>query len=252
MKRLKMPKIPTRIPVPDMPNIRIRSPKKAEDDSVTDAIPPVAAEPAQEAQPVEPPVETKETGHRKVNMPKIPLPGISLPSKAKKASQQEETTPSEIETAPAFQAEEIASPPDKPKAKGISGIHMPSFRKAKEKPIADAEPSPTLQMEKAPAQPKTPKAKVKLSMPRMPKVGISSRSAGKGGTKATGKRILALSIEGNDIRMLSYYNKAVESWKSVPFDASFLKMGQVADPIGLGEALKSAVEGIETHKIYAY
>ncbi|MFA5054664.1 MAG: hypothetical protein WC562_00615 [Dehalococcoidia bacterium] len=451
MKRLKMPKIPTRVPVPDMPSIRIRSSKKDKGEFVADAVPLVAEEQAPETQPVEQiaveqpaveqPVEVKESGHRKVNMPniplpsiskptlrkpsapkiplpsiskpgapklsvpKIPLPGISMPGKSRKAHPQEEEQPQPemIEKAapepyspePAAtadsvpeQAEEKARPKisihkisapkmpslrkakekqpadettteretppaaedeKKPKAR-ITGIHIPSFRKAKEKPetAAETEPAPQLQeppapikepyipmgtpsipvdvqpssieeppapikepyipmgtpsipvdvqpssveeppapwapiappevpptpvqvpsaqaqftpagvsessIEAPPSPPETPKAKgkSKLSMPKMPKIGMPSMSVGKGkggGTRSTGKRILALSIEGNDIRMLSYANNAVDSWKSVPFDASLLKMGQVADPVGLGEIIKSAVVDIEVHRCY--
>jgi type IV pilus assembly protein PilM len=61
---------------------------------------------------------------------------------------------------------------------------------------------------------------------------------------------LALTLEGTDVRLVSYHNNAIESWKSVSFDARLLKMGQVADPEGLGEVIKNAITDIETNRCY--
>jgi hypothetical protein len=378
MKRLKMPKIPTRIPVPDMPSIRIRSPKKSTDAPAADDM-PYTDEPAQEVKAVAQPEEvekteqgtepdlampeagttksrirkpgvpsiplpsiSKPTLHKlsvpnipmpsiskpsapKLSVPKIPLPGISLPSRAKKSLPPEEQPQSEMieETAPeasgsvlplhdeekleipaegvpepqleeppappemleatgaapASQLEEAPVPPvmpeaveaatttkpqseesptsaESPKAKGISGIHMPampSFRKPKQKPATETEATPVFPSEQpsVPAEMPKAKTKVKVGMPKMPKVGMPSMSVGKSsGAKSTGKRILSVSIEGNDIRILSYHNNTVESWKSIPFDANLLRMGQVADPVGLGEEMKNATAEIDTSKCY--
>jgi len=316
MKRLNMPKIPTRIPVPDLSSIRTRSRKKVQDESVTEPVKPVAEEPAPQAQSPEQPIaekpaEAKEASHHKANMqislPKIPKPAFHKPNAPKlsmpkmpalhKSKENLEETPA----APPVTGSETAAAEQPPAGEGdkkprmkITGIRMPSFHKAKEKPetaaavqqapqietppaVPDVRPSPPLMapspVEAPPAQartqqpppaavppapaatPETPKAKskAKLSMPKMPKMGMPSMSMskGKGGaTRATGKRILALSIEGNDIRILSYSNNAVDSWKSVPFGANLLKMGQVADPVGMGEVIKSAVEGIDTARCY--
>jgi len=62
------------------------------------------------------------------------------------------------------------------------------------------------------------------------------------------KRIIALSIEGADLRLVSFYKDSIESWDSVSFNPELFKMGRVADPEGLGEAIKSALEGREVSK----
>ena len=62
------------------------------------------------------------------------------------------------------------------------------------------------------------------------------------------RRIISLSIEGTDLRILSFYQNTVESWDSVPFDPEFLKVGQVADSEGLEGVIKSALEGRELIK----
>ena len=68
-----------------------------------------------------------------------------------------------------------------------------------------------------------------------------------GGGKA-GKRIIALSIDGSELRLVSFYKDSIESWDSVPFDPQLLRMGQVADPEGLGNVIKGALEEIEASK----
>jgi len=72
-------------------------------------------------------------------------------------------------------------------------------------------------------------------MPRFPTLKI-------GGGKA-GKRIMALSIESTELRLVSYNKGAIESWDRVSFDPQLLTMGLVADPEGLGIVIKSALEG---------
>ena len=275
MKRLKMPKIPTRIPVPDISSIRIRSHKKIESESVAPAPSPLAEEPTPPAQALEQPAaekpfETKESVPHKTNM-RIPLPNISMPSFHKpnapklsmpslRKTKEKPETASRIEPAP-----QLETPPAMPVMKPAP-IVMPQTPVETGPAQTSIQPTP-LETPKTPtiapqtskeapaAPPETAKVKgkSKLGMPKMPKLGMPSMSMGKGkggGTKVTGKRILALSIEGNDIRVLNYRNNAVESWKSVSFNSSLLKMGQVADPVGLGEIIKSAVADFETSKCY--
>jgi hypothetical protein len=355
--KLSVPKIP--LPGISMPGKFRKAPPQEEEqpqpEMTEKAAPePYSPEPAATADSI--PEQAEEKARPKISIHKISAPKMPSLRKAKEKQPAEETT-TERKTPPAAEDEK------KPKAR-ITGIHIPSFRKAKEKPetAAETEPAPQLQepiapietpsipvdvqpssveepsipiesqyipaeapsapteeppapikepyvpmetppipvdvqpssieeppapwapiappevpptpvqvpsaqaqftpagvlessIEAPPSPPETPKAKgkSKLSMPKMPKIGMPSMSAGKGkggGTRSTGKRILALSIEGNDIRLLSYANNAVDSWKSVPFDANLLKMGQVADPVGLGEIIKSAVEGIEAGRCY--
>ncbi len=72
-------------------------------------------------------------------------------------------------------------------------------------------------------------------MPRFPILQI-------GGGKE-GKRIISLSLEGTDLRLVTFYRDSIESWERVPFKPQFLQMGQVADPEGLGGVIKNALEG---------
>ena len=136
----------------------------------------------------------------------------------------------------------------------------------KEMPAVSADATPAPQLEETKTAPKTPvvqaKGKSKMNTPlKLPKFSMPSLSLGKGSakptgkhikgsTKSTGKRVLALTLEGTDVRLVSYHNNAIESWKSVSFDARLLKMGQVADPEGLGEVIKNAIAGIETNRCY--
>lgn len=80
----------------------------------------------------------------------------------------------------------------------------------------------------------------KLRMPSFPTLQI-------GGGRAE-KRIIALSIEGTDLRFVSFYENSIESWDSVSFDPQFLSVGQVADPEGLGGVIRSTLEGREVSK----
>ena len=304
-----MPKIPTRIPLPDLSNIHIRSSQKATDTSNNDAVLPSAAETAQDTKPVEQTKEDKlpsisKPSMRKPSVPKIPLPSISKPSAPKfsvpkiplpsiskpnifkksspnQAKGQPETGENTAPLAsPTTDADAIEQPIEKGKTKfsihKISMPKMPSMHKSKEKqsieapaateanapeqpiekekPVAAAENASRPQLEEAKTTVKTPEAKgkSKVSMPKLKlsKVSMPSMSLGKSGAKSTGKHIIALSIEGTDVRMLSYHNNSIESWKSVSFDARLLKMGQVADPEGLGTVIKTVVSEIETKKCY--
>jgi len=341
MKRLKIPRIPTRIPLPDLPSVR-HSSQKAKDKSDVSATLSPEAEEIPDVKSADQTKEVNEVEHRKVNVPKIPLPSISrpsmpklhapkiplpsiskpgvpklsvpniplpsvsVPSMSKKSSTQEEKLQPEINAnaAPIAPSTSSADAPEQlgEKGKPKSGIHknismpkMPFLHKTKDKPItqepvvspmseheiaaastpvpvqketpavsADATPAP--QLEETKTAPKTPvvqaKGKSKMNTPlKLPKFSMPSLSLGKGGakstskpikgsTKSTGKRILALTIEGTSIRLVSYYNNAIESWKSVSFDARLLKMGQVADPEGLGEVIKNAITGFETNRCY--
>ncbi len=57
------------------------------------------------------------------------------------------------------------------------------------------------------------------------------------------KRIVTMSIEGNDLRLLYFSGKEIESWDSVAFAPNLLKVGQVSEPEGLSAVIKSALEG---------
>ncbi|MCK4697668.1 MAG: pilus assembly protein PilM, partial [Dehalococcoidia bacterium] len=76
-----------------------------------------------------------------------------------------------------------------------------------------------------------------LKMPSFPTLQIGGRMAE--------KRIIALSIEGTDLRLVSFYKDSIESWDSVSFNPELFEMGRVADPEGMGEVIKSALEGRE-------
>ena len=333
MKRLKIPRIPTRIPLPNLPSLHTHSHQKAKDKPKIDAALPLKAEEApdvksMEQTKVEKPVKqakitapkiplpsiskpgipklhapkiplpsVSKPGVPKLSVSKIPLPSVSIPSMSKISSSHKEKEDQKIDKSnlvaataesnsgkseqpekkerpkmsmpkmpslhkkketPVVNQNKVPPIPDhamttdalpapdhkeKPRV-GTIKIHMPAIHKAKEKPVASAETAPAPQADEKKTPPETPKIKGK------PKVSMPSLSLGKGGTRATGKRILALTIEGTDVRLVSYHNNSVESWKSVAFDARFLKMGQVADPEGLGEAIKNAVTGFETNRCY--
>jgi type IV pilus assembly protein PilM len=75
-----------------------------------------------------------------------------------------------------------------------------------------------------------------------------AKAAAKGAPKAPRgrageKRIITISIEGTDIRLLIFSGRTVESWDSVAFDPQILKVGQVSDPEGLAEVIRNAMEG---------
>jgi len=138
-----------------------------------------------------------------------------------KAHTEEKAKAEEIAEAEAkavAMAEEIA------KAKTEEEFKAKEIAKAEEKAKAEAEGT----------------SKGALRMPRFPSLQIGGRMAG--------TRIIALSIEGTDLRLVSFYKGAIESWDSVSFDPQLLKMGQVGDPEGLGTVIKSALEGREVSR----
>ena len=55
-------------------------------------------------------------------------------------------------------------------------------------------------------------------------------------------KILSLSIEGTTLRILSADGDSVEAWDSVPFNPRFIRSGYVADPEGLGQVIKNALQ----------
>jgi hypothetical protein len=315
MKRLKIPRIPSRIPLPDLPNIRSRSSKK-DSDAKNDAVLTTPVEGiTQDAQPVEQMQEVDKAENRKtstskiplpsiskpslrkpsvpkiplpsiskpsapkLSVPKIPLPSVAIPSRSKKSSVEGEVAQPKISesavpaaSSPAPAATTAAGAPEQPgeKVKPAGGLHkkismpkMPSMHKTKEKQITEqpayvpaSSPAPAATTAAGAPEQKGAKAKPagglnkKISMPKLTKPGMPSKPRSKGGSKAAGRRVLALTVEGTDVRLLSYHNNSVESWKNVTFDARLLKMGQVADPEGLGESIKNAIAGIETNKSY--
>jgi len=87
---------------------------------------------------------------------------------------------------------------------------------------------------KAPKEPKAPKA------PKPPKAKKAARGKG--------ERIISISIEGTDLRVVYSTGLSIESWDSVAFDPQVLKVGQIADPDGLGEVIRSAMEGRDVQK----
>ena len=87
---------------------------------------------------------------------------------------------------------------------------------------------------KAKAAPRRSK-KPARGIPRFPTLQI-------GGGKE-GKRIISLSVEGTDLRLVTFYRNSIESWDRVPLNPQFLQMGHVTDPEGLGDAIKNALEG---------
>jgi hypothetical protein len=190
-----------------------------------------------------------------------PTPAEEPPAQSWAPPSQAEIPPSSIE-APSIPEEAPITPVEMPPTQAwtpptpLEEAPTPSWTPP---PQAETPPSPveipqaSIEAPAVPSEAPKAKGKSKLSMPKMPRIGMPSFSLGTGkggGTKSTGKRIIALSIEGNDIRVLNYHNNAVESWKSVPFNAAYLKMGQVADPVGLGEVIKSAMEGIDIGRCY--
>jgi len=58
---------------------------------------------------------------------------------------------------------------------------------------------------------------------------------------AIAKRLVALSIEGNSLRVVSATGRTVETWDTIPFAPQFLKKGHVADPAGLGGLIRAAL-----------
>jgi type IV pilus assembly protein PilM len=66
--------------------------------------------------------------------------------------------------------------------------------------------------------------------------------------KGKGERIISISIEGTDVRIVHSFGISIESWDSVAFDPQVLKVGQIADPDGLGAVIRSAMEGRDVVK----
>ena len=270
MKRLKMPRIPTRIPVPNLSSMR-RSSQEANAKNEVPAVLPPDAEKSPEIKSTDQTKEANEVKHRKINVPKIPLPSVSkagatklraprIPLRriSKPKISKEAVAPSSREpgivTSQAFMPDQKAPPAPAPQPADSgtpTAAPVPSAQLTDTKTQAAPVPSAQLADTKSPAAPKA-KSKSKISMPKLSKVSMPNLPKGKGGakTKTTGKRILALSIEGTELRLLNYHNNAIESWKKASFDARLLKMGQVADPEGLGEVIKSAMTEIETSRSY--
>jgi hypothetical protein len=254
MKRLKIPRIPTRIPLPNLPSVR-RSSRQAKDKSSISVTLPPEAEERPDVKSVDQTKEANEVEHRKVNVPKIPLPSISKPSMPKLHVPKIPLPSVSKPGVPKLSVPKIPLPSvSMPKISKISSTH-----KEKGKLIIEKSDASMATSESDSSKSEQPEIKErskfsihKISMPNLKpsKVGMPSLSLGKGSAKSTGKRILALTIEGTDVRLVSYHNNAIESWKSVSFDAHLLKMGQVADPEGLGEVIKDAITGIETNRCY--
>ena len=55
------------------------------------------------------------------------------------------------------------------------------------------------------------------------------------------RRLLAVSLEGNSLRLLSFWGGSPEYWGSVPFNPRFLRNGYVGDAEGLGEMVISTL-----------
>jgi len=56
------------------------------------------------------------------------------------------------------------------------------------------------------------------------------------------KRTVTLNVEGEQIRILAVRGEAVTSWQEVPLDPGMVKEGVIADPDGVGAALKALLE----------
>jgi len=56
------------------------------------------------------------------------------------------------------------------------------------------------------------------------------------------RRTVTLNLEGQSIRLLAVRGESVTSWQEVPLEAGMVKEGIVADPDGVGAALKAALE----------
>lgn len=56
------------------------------------------------------------------------------------------------------------------------------------------------------------------------------------------RRIVAVSIEGTSIRILSAQGGVIDGWASVPFNPQFLRGGAVHDSHSLGQILRDALE----------
>ena len=277
MKRLSLPKIPTRIPIPNIPAFRKTKGQPEEKVSVPEKtnieqastpsanIETVAQEQSTNKRsskfplpslrlgrpkfsiPKIPAPSIPKLGIPKISVPNIPLPSIPIPGRQK----NDETNNIIMPAAPPIEEAPTAIKQDEPKGKpklSMPHMHMPSLHKTSEKAEEVIAAKVELQSNNVASPTKasegTGKPKKKFSMPS------SSLSLGGGGAKATDKRILSLTIEGTNIRTVIYHKNAVESWNSVTFDPHLIKMGQVADPEGLGEVIKNATKAIEPSKCY--
>lgn len=65
------------------------------------------------------------------------------------------------------------------------------------------------------------------------------------------QRVITLSIEGTNLRFLSFARGKVESWGNEPFPARLLREGYVVDPEGMGQVIRSALRsgGITQGKV---
>jgi hypothetical protein len=61
-------------------------------------------------------------------------------------------------------------------------------------------------------------------------------------TLATERAIVAASIEGSTLRLLSYSNNRVAGWTTVPLTDRSGRAGQISDPVSLGSAIDEAFE----------
>lgn len=212
MKRLSLPKIPTRIPVPSFGKAKDKPETEAVSSETINAerasMPVADADTVEQAQPAK-----KHKFSLKIPMPSIPKPG---------APKMSNTNPP------------LPIVPTPPINKSDKGEKAAATDAASQTTFADS-----------PAKPAERKDK-----PKMKKLSMPSLSLGGGGAKATDKRILSLTIEGTNIRIVVYHKNAIESWNSVAFDSHLIKMGQVADPEGLGEVIKNAAKDIEPSKCY--
>ena len=98
---------------------------------------------------------------------------------------------------------------------------------------------PKLQLSKS----KAPKEQAPAPAEKPPEEKPRKEKAPRTGVRTAGRRIITLSIEGTDLRIISFFRNSIESWDSVSFNPQFLRLGHVADPEGLGEVIKSALEG---------
>jgi hypothetical protein len=290
MKRLSLPKIPTRIPVPNIPAFRKTKGQPEEKISVPEktnveqaSMPLANTETITEEQSTNkrsskiplpslkpgkpkfslfklPAPRLPKTGVPKISKPNIPLPSIPKPG------------------IPKISAPNIPLPsipiPGRQKKDEADNIVVPAAPPIKEVPAAiqqdEPKGKPKLSLshmhmpslhktsEKAIAAEVEPQSNNVAPHIKAPegtgklkkKLSMPSLSLGGGGAKATDKRILSLTIEGTNIRTVIYHKNAIESWNSIPFDPHLIKMGQVADAEGFGEVIKTALKDIEPSKCY--
>ncbi|HUU63954.1 MAG TPA: hypothetical protein VMX96_08590 [Dehalococcoidia bacterium] len=195
----------------------------------------------------EPKPKAKEAAEARAKPPKkaVAKAKARRKAKAKEAAEAEKKAKAE-EKARARQeaeAQKKAKAEEKVKAKEAAKAEKKARaeQKSKAKEAAEARAKPPKKAvaeakakKKAKAAPRRAK-KPARGMPRFPTLQIGG---GKGG-----KRIISLSVEGTDLRLVTFYRDSIESWDRVPLNPQFLQMGHVADPEGLGSAIKNALEG---------